>query len=524
METHENKKPRGKWKVMIDADFIKQNNTEEKKKRLTGNLLRFYILLQSYARNKHVCYPSRFRLAKELGCTIRTIDNYKRALESMELLTWEHRLGKDGRLKDFFFLADMGEKIVSRTEKRFSFDTRKDVPPNNTQKMKKTENENNTKSLVGETELLGKESKSTGKVLSKESGTHFPSTNVDQEGVPALAFKYLDLYAEYYFLNFGKKYEPENIHAIRNHLLRGNKNSGHEPHRQEDMQFYIEKPTRFLWAFMWCQMPFLGVPPKGKAVRNEFSEYVPTRPLWECRRGSDHSPIILSEQDVVARLRAAERYAFGQSVSDGEREMLRGFTNQEFLLSGIGRGDIIPWGTIFRQEHVSKEERDRLMADAVERVAREKEWEASRSPRQKELAEVRKLRAFTGEEWDEYYGRPKKEEGRGESVQERGEDNYMQTQEGEKDEAEKKDSSDSVRNTDNPASNENEAQRAEIGQACGRNLFEAESEEMTPKLAKKDPTPANIEEFERELLAKIREDEVKAALKKNHEVAAARAE
>ena len=78
------------WKVPVELDLIRDA-------RISNGAFRLYLNLLGYARIIETCFPSRNRLAEDLGCTIRHIDRMKEELKTLGLLDWKTNIGKDGR-------------------------------------------------------------------------------------------------------------------------------------------------------------------------------------------------------------------------------------------------------------------------------------------------------------------------------------------------------------------------------------------------------------------------------------------
>src|SRR5208283_5512721 len=85
------------WQVPLSPDIA---NDE----RLSDKGLRLYVILLGYARAKTTCFPSRQTLAKAVHCTVRYVDKLKASLKGIGLLTWEHRIFKDGRVHNYYTL------------------------------------------------------------------------------------------------------------------------------------------------------------------------------------------------------------------------------------------------------------------------------------------------------------------------------------------------------------------------------------------------------------------------------------
>lgn len=58
---------------------------------ITGNAIRLYLQLRKYSNKDFTAYPSRRRLADDLGISIPTVDSAKEVLISIGAITMEHR-------------------------------------------------------------------------------------------------------------------------------------------------------------------------------------------------------------------------------------------------------------------------------------------------------------------------------------------------------------------------------------------------------------------------------------------------
>lgn len=85
------------WKVPVPIGLI--NDTT-----LSNGAFRLYLCLMSHARQRTTCFPSRAKLAEEMGVEIKTIDRLKKQLKVAQLLDWQKSLGANGWKKNTYTL------------------------------------------------------------------------------------------------------------------------------------------------------------------------------------------------------------------------------------------------------------------------------------------------------------------------------------------------------------------------------------------------------------------------------------
>jgi len=130
------------WKVPVGIDLIKD-------KSISHGAFRLYLNLLGYARTVATCFPSREKLSKDMGCTVKTIDRLKAELKKLKLLDWKQALGKDGREHNTYELLKYtpiakgrGGKNVSPRRTEMSHDRGQERRSNNTNS-KNTKKKNN---------------------------------------------------------------------------------------------------------------------------------------------------------------------------------------------------------------------------------------------------------------------------------------------------------------------------------------------------------------------------------------------
>ncbi len=105
------------WKVPVEIDLIKDTS-------ISHAAFRLYLNLLGYARSIDTCFPSRERLAEDIGCSVKNIDRLKSELKESKLLDWRPTPGKDGRDHNTYILLKY--KPIGKTRGD------KNVPPRET--------------------------------------------------------------------------------------------------------------------------------------------------------------------------------------------------------------------------------------------------------------------------------------------------------------------------------------------------------------------------------------------------------
>jgi hypothetical protein len=156
------------WKVPVPIGLI--NDTS-----LSNGAFRLYLCLMGYARQHTTCFPSRAKLAENMGVEIKTIDRLKKQLKAAHLLDWEKSLGTNGWKKNTYMLLSykpiqakinpLSEvKNVPREGKILSSERGQECISNNTN-IKNTKIKNTTtKSVVVETEGTERASETDGSI------------------------------------------------------------------------------------------------------------------------------------------------------------------------------------------------------------------------------------------------------------------------------------------------------------------------------------------------------------------------
>lgn len=85
----------GEWKAPVGLELLYDTS-------LSAAALKLYIIFLSYARSKNTAFPSRERLAKDMGLQVGSIDRLKKELVEHKLLIWEHRWNGENKYNWYY--------------------------------------------------------------------------------------------------------------------------------------------------------------------------------------------------------------------------------------------------------------------------------------------------------------------------------------------------------------------------------------------------------------------------------------
>lgn len=93
---------------MKDGGFFIGSNDVVRNPLLSPQAKAVYALLCSYCGQDEVCWPSEETIAKQMGCTVRTVNTYLRELKEHKIVNYFPR-GVDGvRTKNVYLIKDGG--------------------------------------------------------------------------------------------------------------------------------------------------------------------------------------------------------------------------------------------------------------------------------------------------------------------------------------------------------------------------------------------------------------------------------